>query len=73
MSNRTFVGAIHVALPKVFMEKVGGGVCIFMWRERPSMFRFMSRFSQFICFVISVNVGMSSDFMYGKSISPLLQ
>ena len=51
------------------MEKVGGGVCIFMWGERPSMFRFMSRFSKFILFVVSMNVRMSLDFMYGESMS----
>ena len=55
------------------MEKVGGGVCIFMWRERPSMLRFMSSFSKFICFVVSMNVRMNSDFMYGESMSSLLQ
>ena len=55
------------------MEKVGGGVCVFMWGERPSMFRVMSSFSKLIGFIISINVRMGSNFVYGENMSLLLQ
>ena len=55
------------------MEKVGGGVCIFMWGERPSMFGVMSSFCKLICFIISMNIRVGSNFVYGENMSSLLQ
>ena len=73
MSDRAFVrSTIHVAQPEVFVEKVGGGVYIFMGGERPSMFRFMSNLSKFIGFIDSSNVRMGANFVYGESMSSLL-
>ena len=53
-------------------KKVGGGVCIFMGGERPSMFRLMSSFSKFIGFIVSNNVRMGTNFVDGESMSSLL-
>ena len=36
------------------------------------MFEVMSDFSKFICFIISMNIGVSSYFVYGESVSSLL-
>ena len=47
-------------------------MCIFMGGERPLMFRFMSSFSKFIDFIVSSNVRMGTNFVYGKSMSSLL-
>ena len=45
MSDRAFVGGtIHVAQPEVFVEEVGSGVGVFVWRDRPFVFRFMPSF-----------------------------
>ena len=37
------------------------------------MFKFMSSFSKFISFIISNNVRMGSNFVYGESMGSLLQ
>ena len=55
------------------MEKVGGRVCIFMWKERPSMFGVMSGFYKLICFIISMNIRVGTNFVYGENMSLLLQ
>ena len=55
------------------MEKIGGRVCIFMKKEGRAMFRFMSNFSKFISFIVSNNVRVGSNFVYGKSMGSLLQ
>ena len=54
------------------MEEVGGRVCIFIGKEGPAMFRLMSSFSKFIDFIVSNNVRVGSNFLYGKSMGSLL-
>ena len=54
------------------MEEVGGGVGVFVWGERPSMFGVMSGFCKLVCFIISINVRVGSNFVYGEGMSSLL-
>ena len=73
MSDRAFVGgATHFTQPEVFVEEIGGRVCIFMGEEGPAMFRLMSSFSKFISFIVSNNIRVGSNFVYGKNMGSLL-
>ena len=73
MSDRAFVeGMAHITQPEVFVEEIGGRVCIFMRKEGPTMFRLMSSFSKFIGFIVSNNVRVGSNFVYGKSMVTML-
>ena len=72
MSNRTFVeGTTHIT-NLVFVEEVGGRMCIFIEKEGPTMFGLVSSFSKFVGFIISNNIRMASNFLYSKSVDSLL-
>ena len=62
----------HIIQLEVFVEEIGGRVCTFMGKEGPMMFRLMSSFSKFIGFIVSNNVRVGSNFVYGKSMGLLL-
>ena len=73
MSDKTFVGSTaHITNPEVFVEEIGGRVCIFMEKEGPIMFGLVSSFSKFVGFIVSNNIRVDLNFLYSKSVGSLL-
>ena len=55
------------------MEKMRCRMCIFIREDRKSMLiKFISCFSKFVSFFITFDIGVGTDFVYGKRISFVL-